>query len=73
MKGFRRRGLGRIGLGHPFNHFDDFRDHGLLDGLKPEDTLHAQQAFVTRNFSAPITEAATKQAIILAKALNVTR
>ena len=40
-------------------------------GLKPEDTLHAQQAFVTRNFSAPITEAATKQAIVLAKALNV--
>lgn len=40
-------------------------------GLKPEDTLHAQQAFVTRNFSAPITEAATKQAIILSKALNV--
>jgi hypothetical protein len=29
------------------------------------------QAFVTRNFSAPITEAATKQAIVLAKALNV--
>lgn len=40
-------------------------------GVKPEDTLHAQQAFVTRNFSAPITEAATKQAIVLAKALNV--
>ena len=40
-------------------------------GLKPEDTLHAQQAFVTRNFSAPITEAATKQAIVLSKALNV--
>lgn len=40
-------------------------------GLKPEDTLHAQQAFVTRNFSALITEAATKQAIVLAKALNV--
>jgi|GEM_PF-2173751 len=40
-------------------------------GLKPEDTLHAQQAFVTRNFSAPITEAATSQAIVLAKALNV--
>ncbi|WP_456654089.1 phage tail tape measure protein [Bradyrhizobium lupini] len=40
-------------------------------GLKPEDTLHAQQAFVTRNFSAPITEATTNQAIVLAKALNV--
>jgi hypothetical protein len=40
-------------------------------GLKPEDTLHAQQAFVTRNFSAPITEAATQQAIVLSKALNV--
>jgi TP901 family phage tail tape measure protein len=40
-------------------------------GLKPEDTLHAQQAFVTRNFSAAITEAGTKQAIILSKALNV--
>lgn len=40
-------------------------------GLKPEDTLHAQQAFVTRNYSAAITEAATKQAIILSKALNV--
>lgn len=40
-------------------------------GLKPEDTLHAQQAFVTRNYSAAITEAATKQSIILSKALNV--
>jgi hypothetical protein len=40
-------------------------------GLKPEDTLHAQQAFVTRNFSAAITEAGTHQAIILSKALNV--
>lgn len=40
-------------------------------GLKPEDTLHAQQAFVTRNFSAPITEAATRQAIVLSKAINV--
>ncbi|MGY4408803.1 hypothetical protein ACVWW4_000539 [Bradyrhizobium sp. LB7.1] len=41
-------------------------------GLKPEDTLHAQQAFVTRNFSAPITEAATTQAIVLAKARGST-
>lgn len=40
-------------------------------GLKPEDTLHAQQAFVTRNFNAAITEAGTKQAIILSKALAV--
>lgn len=40
-------------------------------GLKPEDTLHAQQAFVTRGFNAAITEAATTQAIILSKALNV--
>ena len=40
-------------------------------GLTPEDTLHAQQAFVTRNFSAAITEAGTKQAILLSKALHV--
>lgn len=40
-------------------------------GLSAEDTLHAQQAFVTRNFSAAITEAGTKQAIVLSKALNV--
>lgn len=40
-------------------------------GLKPEDTLHAQQAFVTRAFNAQITEAGTQQAIILSKALNV--
>jgi hypothetical protein len=33
--------------------------------------LHAQQAFVTRNFNAQITEAGTKQAIILSKALAV--
>jgi hypothetical protein len=40
-------------------------------GLKPEDTLSAQQAFVTRAFNAQITEAGTKQAIILSKALAV--
>lgn len=40
-------------------------------GLKPEDTLKAQQAFVTRDFSAPITKAATEQAILLSKALAV--
>ena len=46
-------------------------DAAAIYGLKPEDTLHAQQAFVTRNFNAAITEAGTKQAIILSKALNV--
>lgn len=40
-------------------------------GVLPIDTLHAQQAFVTRNFNAEITKAATDQAIILSKALNV--
>ena len=40
-------------------------------GVLPMDTLHAQQAFVTRNFSAPITKAATDQSLILSKALNV--
>jgi hypothetical protein len=40
-------------------------------GLKPEDTLHAQQAFVTRGFNASTTVAATDQAVILSKALNV--
>ncbi len=40
-------------------------------GVMPMDTLHAQQAFVTRNFNAPITKAATDQALILSKALNV--
>jgi len=40
-------------------------------GILPMDTLHAQQAFVPRNFSAPITKAATDQALILSKALNV--
>ncbi len=46
-------------------------DAANVYGLKPEDTLHAQQAFVTRNFSAAITAAGTHQAIILGKALNV--
>ena len=40
-------------------------------GLPVMDTLHAQQAFVTRNFNAQITKAATTQAILLSKALNV--
>ncbi len=40
-------------------------------GVLPMDTLHAQQAFVTRDFSAPITKAATDQALILSKVLNV--
>ena len=40
-------------------------------GVMPMDTLHAQQAFVTRNFSAAITKAATDQALLLSKALNV--
>jgi hypothetical protein len=35
------------------------------------DTLRAQQAFVTRGFNAAITKAATEQAIIRSKALNV--
>jgi hypothetical protein len=39
-------------------------------GLKPEDTLEAQQALVTRNYGADITKAGTDQAIILSKALN---
>jgi hypothetical protein len=40
-------------------------------GVHAMDTLHAQQAFVTRGFNAAITKAATEQAIILSKALNV--
>lgn len=40
-------------------------------GLPVMDTLHAQQAFVTRNFNAQIAKAATTQAILLSKALNV--
>lgn len=39
-------------------------------GVLPMETLHAQQAFVTRNFNAQIAKASTDQAIILAKALN---
>jgi hypothetical protein len=46
-------------------------DAAIVSGLKVEDTLHAQQAFVTRNFSAPITKAAVDQAILLSKALAV--
>jgi hypothetical protein len=55
-------------------------DMGLLEqqrmvaatkfGLKPEDTLEAQQALVTRNYSAGIVKAGTDQAIILSKALG---
>lgn len=40
-------------------------------GVKPEETLHAQQAFVTRGFNAAVTEAATQQALILSRALAV--
>jgi len=40
-------------------------------GLRAEDTIHAQMAFTTRAFNAQVTEAGTKQAIILSKALNV--
>jgi hypothetical protein len=40
-------------------------------GLPVMDTLKAQQAFITRNFNAQITKAATTQAILLSKALNV--
>ncbi|QDM17552.1 phage tail tape measure protein [Tardiphaga sp. vice278] len=40
-------------------------------GVMPMDTLHAQQAFVTRNFSAAITKAATDQALLLSTALDV--
>jgi hypothetical protein len=39
-------------------------------GMKLQDTAEAQQVFVTRNFSAPITESATKAAIILGRAMN---
>ncbi|OYX79420.1 MAG: hypothetical protein B7Y77_01875, partial [Bradyrhizobium sp. 35-63-5] len=39
-------------------------------GLKPEDTLEAQQALVTRNYNAGIVKAGTDQAIILSKALG---
>ena len=37
LKDFLRRGLGRSGLSHHFDHLDDFdfRDHGLADGLQP--------------------------------------
>jgi hypothetical protein len=40
-------------------------------GVNAMDSLKAQQAFVTRGFNAAITKAATEQAIILSKALNV--
>ncbi len=40
-------------------------------GVKPEETLHAQQAFVTRGFNAAVTEAATQQALILSRALAI--
>jgi hypothetical protein len=40
-------------------------------GVMPMDALHTQQAFVTRGFSAPITAAATDQALVLSKALNI--
>jgi TP901 family phage tail tape measure protein len=39
-------------------------------GMKLLDTTHAQQVFTTRNFSAPITEAATNASIILGRAMN---
>ena len=40
MKDFRRRRLGRdglgwSGLGDHFDHLNDFSHHGLLDGLQP--------------------------------------
>lgn len=39
-------------------------------GMKLLDTKEAQQVFTTRNFSAPITEAATNASIILGRAMN---
>jgi hypothetical protein len=51
---------------------DDQRvDAARKYAVKPLDTLNAEQAFVTRGFNAAITKAATEQAIILSKALNV--
>lgn len=40
-------------------------------GMTLLDTTKAQQVFTTRNFSAPITEAATNASIILGRAMNV--
>lgn len=39
-------------------------------GMNLLDTTKAQQVFTTRNFSAPITEAATEAAIVLGRAMN---
>lgn len=50
---------------------DQRNDAAQRLGVKPEDSLHAQNAFVTRNFSAEITKAATDQALTLSKALNI--
>ncbi|MEH2476191.1 hypothetical protein V1281_002639 [Nitrobacteraceae bacterium AZCC 2161] len=50
---------------------DQRNDAAQRLGVKPEDALHAQNAFVTRNFSAEITKAATDQALTLSKALNI--
>jgi hypothetical protein len=40
-------------------------------GMSLLDTTKAQQVFTTRNFSAPITEAATNASIVLGRAMNV--
>lgn len=50
----------------------DRQMQGAVDkwGMKLLDTKHAQQVFTTRNFSAPITEAATNASIVLGRAMN---
>jgi hypothetical protein len=50
---------------------DQRADAAKRQGVLPDDTLHAQNAFVTRNFNADITKAATDQALTLSKALNI--
>jgi hypothetical protein len=40
-------------------------------GMTLLDTTKAQQVFTTRNFSAPITEAATNASIVLGRAMNI--
>jgi hypothetical protein len=50
---------------------DQRADAAKRQGVMPDDTLHAQNAFVTRNFNAEITKAATDQALTLSKALNI--
>lgn len=47
------------------------RDLAVRKGIQLEDSLHAQQEFTKRNYSAPITAAATGSAIQLSRSLGV--